>query len=212
MTTFSDMILKMAEKYPAPEVDAKPTRTYYHCRSCSDFTEVAQPDDLCPRCTLEQERGYQALVMVGRLRNGAERDHGTRNHAVKFGSSTALCGAKPGRRSVGWNTPWGGRDITCPRCLKKLPPAEHIQNVASHIGVQVTICTAPADFAADNEVIDAINERGADDRQAVDEAPWMLGALAYGDMDLGTRMIVSGGECLEIDTKGGNSTDTEMPF
>ena len=65
----------------------------------------------------------------------------------------------------------------------------------------------------DNErVTDALMERRADDRQAVDEAPWMLGALAYGDMDLGTRMIVSGGECLEIDTKGGNSTDTEMPF
>jgi hypothetical protein len=80
----------------------------------------------------------------------------------------------------------------------------------------------------DNErVTDALMERRADDRQAVDEAPWMLGALAYGDADLqvreplsyfmppsalGTRMIVSGGDCLEIDTKGGDSTDTELPF
>jgi hypothetical protein len=37
---------------------------------------------------------------------------------------------------------------------------------------------------------------------------WSLPGYDY----LGTRMIVSGGECLEIDTKGGNSTDTEMPF
>ena len=40
----------------------------------------------------------------------------------------------------------------------------------------------------DNErVTDALMERRADDRQAVDEAPWMQGALAYGDMDLEQR-------------------------
>jgi hypothetical protein len=40
----------------------------------------------------------------------------------------------------------------------------------------------------DNErVTDALMEHQADDRQAVDEAPWMLGALSYGDMDLEQR-------------------------
>jgi hypothetical protein len=40
----------------------------------------------------------------------------------------------------------------------------------------------------DNErVTDALMERRADDRQAADEAPWMLGALAYGDADLEQR-------------------------
>jgi hypothetical protein len=63
----------------------------------------------------------------------------------------------------------------------------------------------------DEAVTAAVNEADADDRPVVDEAPWLLGALAYGDMDLGTRMIVSGGECLEIDSKEANDTDT-LPF
>jgi hypothetical protein len=65
----------------------------------------------------------------------------------------------------------------------------------------------------DNErVTDALMETAADDRQAVDEAPWMQGALAYGDADLGTWMIVSGGERLEIDTKEDSNTNTPIPF
>jgi hypothetical protein len=65
----------------------------------------------------------------------------------------------------------------------------------------------------DNErVTDALMERRADDRQAVDEAPYEDGFSLPGYEYLGTRMIVSGGEVCEIDTKGGSSTDTELPF
>jgi hypothetical protein len=100
-----------------------------------------------------------------------------------------------------------------PDLLRLLYPPAHIDEIADTTGCTAVICTTPADYCSDNErVTDALMERRADDRQAVDEAPWMQGALAYGDADLGTRMIVSGGECLEVDTKGGNSTDTEMPF
>ena len=63
----------------------------------------------------------------------------------------------------------------------------------------------------DKAVISALNEEQADDRGPVDEAPWIQTALAYGDMDLGTRCIISGGEVMEIDTKEANSTDT-LPF
>jgi hypothetical protein len=59
--------------------------------------------------------------------------------------------------------------------LRLIYPAAHAIDIADKIGVQATICTTPADFAADNEVIDAINERGADDRQAVVEAPFTDG-------------------------------------
>ena len=69
----------------------------------------------------------------------------------------------------------------------------------------------------DNErVTDALMERRADDRQAVDEAPWMQGALAYGDMDLGTRCIISGGEVCEIDShlesQYDERTEEDLPF
>jgi hypothetical protein len=39
-------------------------------------------------------------------------------------------------------------------------------------------------------------------------------AWLYGDADLGTRFIISGGEALELDTprKGGNGDDNEIPF
>jgi hypothetical protein len=44
-----------------------------------------------------------------------------RYHAVKKSEISAICGAKPGRRSVGWSpTPKANSVVTCPRCLKKL--------------------------------------------------------------------------------------------
>jgi transposase len=62
--------------------------------------------------------------MLGRL-SQREGDRGVVYHAAKdfYGSSKepALCGVKPGRRSVGWST--AGRNVTCPRCLKRMPPA-----------------------------------------------------------------------------------------
>ena len=70
--------------------------------------------------------------LLGRLANGAERDRGLLVHLVPDPggpdhtrgnrSKQALCGAKPGRRSVGWshwNTNLDPGPATCPRCLKR---------------------------------------------------------------------------------------------
>ena len=61
----------------------------------------------------------------------------------------------------------------------------------------------------DERITDAINETAADDREPVDEAPWIQTALGYGDMDLGTRFVVSGGEVIEL---GPQENDNEIPF
>jgi len=81
-------------------------------------------------------------TLLGRLSNGAEADRGTRAHAVAYKTiqrppcsfnewgrnrdpandtveaEVALCGAKPGRRSVGWNFD-GDKSVTCPRCAER---------------------------------------------------------------------------------------------
>ncbi len=55
--------------------------------------------------------------LQGRNFNGAHRDAGTKIHAV---ADTALCGAKPGRLSGGWDEPWQENpEISCERCIKK---------------------------------------------------------------------------------------------
>lgn len=64
----------------------------------------------------------RALSLTGRCADGAERGKGTLRHAVADKSWAALCGAKPGRLSAGWND-FAARPVeetTCPRCLKKL--------------------------------------------------------------------------------------------
>ena len=88
---------------------------------------------------------YRAGMLQGRLSNGAQSDHGTQVHAVvrklvkspmagkvldngyvcpeKTERDVGLCGARPGRRSVGWSFSYNGEPeptITCPRCLAKL--------------------------------------------------------------------------------------------
>lgn len=76
-------------------------------------------------------------IMMGRLSNGLQSDHGKIYHAVpKDGKKVpsnntlgyrfiypAICGATPGKRSVGWAYDKDvGEDfkVSCPRCLKKL--------------------------------------------------------------------------------------------
>jgi len=62
------------------------------------------------------------LYLAGRCANGAERDGGTRWHAVPDNDYKALCGAKPGRQSAGW-APFHRKEkqaITCPACIRKL--------------------------------------------------------------------------------------------
>jgi hypothetical protein len=73
----------------------------------------------CPQCTENNTRGYQVKQLAGRCANGLEGGHGSKWHAVKNGE--ALCGAKPGRRSVGWSEyQILGQLITCPKCLKRV--------------------------------------------------------------------------------------------
>lgn len=61
----------------------------------------------------------QSLRMSGRLANGSERDAGQLWHAVPIDSNKAVCGAKPGRRSVGWGAEVG-KEYTCKGCIKRL--------------------------------------------------------------------------------------------
>lgn len=88
------------------------------CPNCRE-AQIDQAGDLCPNCKREKARGYSVSALLGRLANGAERDHGIHYHAVPLGTNKALCGAKPGRRSVGWST-YFRETVTCPECLKKL--------------------------------------------------------------------------------------------
>lgn len=82
-------------------------------------------DDPCPDCAADKARGYTVRVLAGRCANGSELGGGARWHAVQIGEHgmdwTAMCGAKPGRRSAGWSR-WivRGQAVTCPRCAKKL--------------------------------------------------------------------------------------------
>lgn len=65
---------------------------------------------------------YVAARMLGRCSNGNEADGGTLLHAIRQDrmTSAALCGAAPGRRSVGWGDhpdvvkPVAA--VTCARC------------------------------------------------------------------------------------------------
>jgi hypothetical protein len=71
--------------------------------------------------TIGDDRGpsYLFLRLMGRCRDGAERDSGTRFHAVRVGCWSAICGAKPGKRSAGWSS-HQGTEPTCPLCRDQL--------------------------------------------------------------------------------------------
>ena len=100
--------------------------TVIHCAICRNLIADQQPDGLCEKCRRESAQGYAVRSLAGRCASGAERDHGTRFHALPIEggrvSGRALCGAAPGRRSAGWSE-WGhGEAVTCTRCLEKLGP------------------------------------------------------------------------------------------
>lgn len=68
---------------------------------------------------------YHIARLTGRCANGAERDGGIRTHAVPAHAmnplrvqqwGTALCGAKPGRLSNGWDEVDGPETPSCRRC------------------------------------------------------------------------------------------------
>src|SRR5690242_14275392 len=119
----AEMLKELADRYPKP-AELPPVHTvapFPKCSNCHDF-DVVNEGDWCQQCTKEKEQGYEILSMLGRLANGAEFQKGVLFHAVKFGSFKAMCGAKPGRRSVGWtfDPQSHGREVTCPRCVKKI--------------------------------------------------------------------------------------------
>jgi hypothetical protein len=90
------------------------------CSLCRD-ARVKEPGDLCPRCVWEKNHGYRIRSLGGRAANGMELDHGSLNHAIPLAGYTALCGRKPGRRSIGWTYPIKDREnVTCPGCSAKL--------------------------------------------------------------------------------------------
>jgi hypothetical protein len=122
MKGLMDIFKDIAERYPAePPVEELESDPVYYCDICRDH-RVERPDAICPQCAIDQARGYCVRSLAGRCANGSELDHGTRFHALPTTGQTwrALCGTKPGRRSVGWVT-WGAdQAVTCPRCIKKL--------------------------------------------------------------------------------------------
>lgn len=81
---------------------------------------------------------YFAARMLGRCANGSERDGGTLYHAIREDrlSEAAVCGAKPGRRSVGWSDQYQKPidAVTCPRCRNAMWKFGILK--ASHGGTQ----------------------------------------------------------------------------
>jgi len=128
--TITEMLQKIADEAPEPEQPVIIPEVKF-CQRCRNIIEDLTDDGICRDCQNTLKRGYEISEMAGRCANGAERDHGTRWHARMLISNifdnwqgadyTAICGAKPGRRSVGWSTREPeDRQVTCPRCLKKL--------------------------------------------------------------------------------------------
>ena len=65
----------------------------------------------------------QPRVRGGRQRSDID-DGGSIAHALPlseggYGFTPALCGIKPGRRSIGWSS-WVPERVTCPRCIRKM--------------------------------------------------------------------------------------------
>ena len=107
-------------------VEPQPVSEYIEplrCDECHEATDDLQyAGDVCQPCADELGRGYKIRRLTGRCANGAERDGGSRWHAISTISGSALCGAFPGRRSAGWGMTRGDY-VTCPRCLKTLESA-----------------------------------------------------------------------------------------
>jgi hypothetical protein len=84
---------------------------------------AAETTDFVGTCT-ELWGAAKPRRLTGRCSNGAERDGGRLYHAVPDAGypnfARALCGAKPGRLSSGWDDDSEGAEVTCKRCVRKL--------------------------------------------------------------------------------------------
>lgn len=88
-----------------------------------DFPGVGALVELSKRYNPEALLDYEPRALLGRLANGAERDHGMIVHAVVKAKS--LCGAKPGGRSAGWSFDPEER-VTCLKCLANIEKLEKL--------------------------------------------------------------------------------------
>lgn len=113
-----DVLRDLANRIPEPDGPIKEIPETHYCPDCR-LVVVEQDGQICQECQTDRERGYRITRLTGRCANGAERDGGTRYHAIPLGKYKALCGAEPGRRSVGWSV-YRGNKVTCPRCLRIL--------------------------------------------------------------------------------------------
>ncbi|KQO85878.1 hypothetical protein ASF32_09325 [Methylobacterium sp. Leaf91] len=114
---------------PSPEERAAATARYQaeeHARQVRQAEEREAYLGAAPRYVLPDGSAWRSAQMLGRLSNGGERDRGRLYHIVSEdgcgpmgGAGSALCGATPGRRSVGWGDV-EGTPATCPRCLKRV--------------------------------------------------------------------------------------------
>lgn len=77
-------------------------------------------DSLCRECGYMLDLGYHVRMKPGRCANGAELGSGTLWHAVLPDNYKAVCGTEPGRRTPGWSSWHNSKEVTCPKCLKKL--------------------------------------------------------------------------------------------
>jgi hypothetical protein len=94
-----------------------------------------------------------------------------------------------------------------------MTPAELIAKIAADLHVTAEIATTGAQLVDDIEAeLQTVREWLTSDTQR--ETNGICTSLAYGQYDLGTRMIISGGEVVEIDSHLESQYDeqTEDPF
>lgn len=114
----------------------------HQARDCINCDQPSSNGDTCDVCAAEGPAGVQAkgadfvaAKLAGRCANGMERGQGAKLHAIPstqvrveyneaYGS--AICGATPGRRSVGW-TVLVAEAVTCPRCIRALARVDGAQ-------------------------------------------------------------------------------------
>ena len=130
--SLEELIRQIAEMSDAPDepdpvmdrfIESDPA---HRCKRCHEAFVELNEDGLCQDCAATLARGYEISRMAGRLANGAEADGGYLYHARLleadgYPAFKAVCGAQPGRRSIGWGAyKPSSRRVTCKRCLARL--------------------------------------------------------------------------------------------
>lgn len=90
----------------------------------------------------------------------------------------------------------------------------HLLDLLRLLNVSIMTYTELNDTDLAALLAEPVDEQVQQAEEIAADAEWLTSgeqtALAYGCHDLGTRCIISGGEVMELDSKGGN--DTEMPY